>query len=73
MSEIITVGLGRAKNVFQVHGADGAGLAVLRKELRRMQALEFFSQLPACAFAMESCGGAHFWGASSASLVMTFG
>jgi len=36
MSEIITVGLDLAKNVFQVHGADGAGRAVLRKKLRRM-------------------------------------
>ncbi len=45
MSEIITVGLDLAKNVFQVHGADGAGHAVLRKKLRRAQVLEFFSQL----------------------------
>ena len=30
MSEIITVGLDLAKNVFQVHGADGVGRAVLR-------------------------------------------
>jgi len=30
MSEIITVGLALAKNVFQMHGADGAGSAVLR-------------------------------------------
>ncbi|SEO00982.1 transposase [Pseudorhodobacter antarcticus] len=29
MSEIITVGLDLAKNVFQVHEADGAGHAVL--------------------------------------------
>jgi len=29
MSEIITVGLDLAKNVFQAHGADGAGRAVL--------------------------------------------
>ena len=35
MSEIITVGLDLAKNVFQVHGADAAGGAVLRKKLRR--------------------------------------
>ena len=61
MSEIITVGLDLAKNVFQVHGADGAGRAVLRKKLRRMQVLEFFSQLPPCVVAMEACGGAHFW------------
>lgn len=30
MSEIITVGLDLAKNVFQVHGADGAGRATRR-------------------------------------------
>ena len=35
MSEIITVGLDLAKNVFQVHGADASGLGVLRKKLRR--------------------------------------
>ena len=62
MSEIITVGLDLAKNVFQVHGADGSGRAVLRKKLRRAQVLEFFGQLPACVVAMEACGGAHFWG-----------
>ena len=62
MSEIITVGIDLAKNVFQVHGADGTGRAVLRKKLRRAQVLEFFSQLPPCVVAMEACGGAHFWG-----------
>ena len=62
MSEIITVGLDLAKNVFQVHGADGTGRAVLSKKLRRAQVLEFFGQLPACVVAMEACGGAHFWG-----------
>ena len=35
MSEIATVGLDLAKNVFQVHGADATGSAVLRKKLRR--------------------------------------
>ena len=55
------VGVDLAKNVFQVHGADGAGRAVLRKKLRRTQVLEFFSQLPPCVVAMEACGGAHFW------------
>jgi hypothetical protein len=41
MSEIITVGLDLAKNIFQSHGADALGHAVLRKKLRRDQALEF--------------------------------
>ena len=62
MSEIITVGLDLAKNVFQAHGADATGSAVLRKKLRRDQVLAFFSQLPPCVVAMEACGGAHFWG-----------
>jgi len=62
MSEIITVGLDLAKNVFQAHGADGSGRAVLCKKLRRAQVLEFFTQLPRCVVAMEACGGSHFWG-----------
>ena len=35
MSEITTVGLDLAKNVFQVHGADARGGVVFRKKLRR--------------------------------------
>jgi transposase len=62
MSEITTVGLDLAKNVFQAHGADASGRAVLRKKLRRDQVLAFFAHLPACVVAMEACGGAHFWG-----------
>lgn len=62
MLEIGTVGLDLAKNVFQAHGADASGRAVLRKKLRRDQVLAFFGQLPPCVVAMEACGGAHFWG-----------
>jgi transposase len=62
MSEITTVGLDLAKNVFQVHGADVLGRGVLRKKLRRDHVLPFFSQLPRCVVAMEACSGAHFWG-----------
>ncbi len=60
MLEITTVGLDLAKNVFQAHGADASGRAVLRKKLRRDQVLAFFAELPACVVAMEACGGAHF-------------
>ncbi|MDP2739844.1 MAG: IS110 family transposase, partial [Pseudorhodobacter sp.] len=45
MLQITTVGLDLAKNVFQAHGADASGRAVLRKKLRRDQVLAFFSQL----------------------------
>jgi transposase len=62
MSEIITVGLDLAKNVFQAHGADAYGRAVLRRKLRGDQVLAFFGQPPPCIVAMEACGGAHYWG-----------
>ena len=60
MSEMTTVGLDLAKNVFQAHGADALGRPVLRKKLRRDQVLAFFAELPRCVVAMEACGGAHF-------------
>lgn len=41
MSEIITVGLYLAKNVFQAHGAECSGRAFLRKKLKRDQVLAF--------------------------------
>ena len=47
MSKITTIGLDLAKNVFQAHGADAFGQAVLRKKLRRDHVLEFFQ--PAAA------------------------
>jgi transposase len=62
MSEVSVIGLDLAKHVFQVHGADASGRAVLRKKLRRTQLLEFFGHQPRCVVAMEACGGAHFWG-----------
>jgi transposase len=54
------LGLDLAKNVFQGHGADGAGQAVLRKKLRRANMREIFRQLPSCVVAMEAYGSAHF-------------
>ena len=35
--KITTIGIDLAKNVFQVHGVDERGNAVLRKQLRRAQ------------------------------------
>ncbi len=54
--------------MFQVHGADAKGAAVLRKKLRRAEVLEFFARLPPCLVAMEACGGAHFRGRELAKL-----
>lgn len=59
--QITTVGLDLAKNVFQVHGANAHGKAVLRKKLRREQVAAFFANLPPCLVGMEACGSAHHW------------
>ena len=62
MDNVSTVGLDLAKNVFQLHGVDVEGNAVLRKRLRRSQMLDYFEGLPPCRVGMEACGGAHYWG-----------
>ena len=43
MSEIRAIGLDLAETVFQLHGPDQSGKAVLRKKLRRDQVVPFFS------------------------------
>jgi transposase len=58
---IVTIGLDLAKNVFQVHGVDERGIAVLRKQLKRDQMATFFAQLEPCLVGVEACGGAHYW------------
>jgi hypothetical protein len=44
MAKISMIGLGLAKNVFQIHGIDAAGKVVLRRQLRRGQMEKFFAQ-----------------------------
>src|SRR5262245_12418016 len=68
MGEITTIGLDLAKHVFQVHGVDAEGAAVLRKQLRRGQVLAFFSKLPRCVVGMEACATAHYWARELRSL-----
>ena len=59
--QITTIGLDIAKNVFQVHGIDQHGQAVLKKRLARAKVLTWFANLPRCVIGMEACGGAHHW------------
>lgn len=56
------IGLDLAKHIFQAHGVDAAGKAVLRKKLRRSELIAFFAKLPPCVVGMEACGTAHYWG-----------
>lgn len=55
------LGIDIAKNVFQIHGIDGVGKAVLRKKIKREQLMEFIVKLPVCTIAMEACGGSNYW------------
>jgi len=59
--QIATIGLDIAKNVFQVHGVDGEGRALLRRKVRRDQLLALFSGLEPCLVGMEACATAHHW------------
>jgi transposase len=58
--QVTTVGIDLAKNVFQRHGCDAMGKAVLRKQLGR-RLIGFMANLPRCLVAMEACAGAHYW------------
>lgn len=59
--EITTIGLDIAKRVFQAHGVDAGGKAVLRRKLQRGEVLEFFKGLQPCLVGIEACGTAHHW------------
>jgi transposase len=59
--KIAIVGLDIAKHVFQLHGTDAAGKAVLRRKLRRAEVVPFFANLHHCIVGIEACGGAHYW------------
>jgi transposase len=57
----MTMGLDTAKNVFQLHGVDGNGKTVLRKQLKGGKLLEFFAKLLPCLIGLEASSGAHYW------------
>jgi transposase len=59
---IAMIGLDTAKTVFQVHGIDKSGRAVLRRKLHRSELVRFFEQQPQCTVFLEACGAGHYWG-----------
>ena len=58
---ISVLGIDIAKNTFQLHGADNAGKAILKKRLPRHKLAAYVANLRACTVVMESCGGANYW------------
>ena len=61
MSEVITIGVDLAKNIFQVHGIDAEGAVIFCRQLRRTQMLPFFKKQPPCLVGMEACATSHHW------------
>lgn len=61
MGQVATIGLDIAKSVFQVHGVDAEGGAVIRQKLTRARLLKFFEKLSPCLVGIEACGTAHHW------------
>ena len=59
---ITTLGIDLAKNVFQLHGVDARGRAVLSRRVKRSQLLDAVASLPPCVIGMEAGGSAHHWG-----------
>ena len=55
------LGIDLSKHVFQLHGVDALGKAVLKKKLSREKVPEFIATLPSCRIVFEACGGANFW------------
>jgi transposase len=58
---IKALGIDIAKNVFELHGVDKNGKAVLKKRVSREKLPEIIAQLPICLMGIEACGGSHYW------------
>jgi transposase len=59
--EVTTIGIDLSKNVFQIHGVDQRGKTALKKQLKRVQMLPYFANVPSCLIGIEACGSAHYW------------
>jgi transposase len=61
MQAVTTIGLDIAKSLFQVHGVDAEGKAVIPRQLKRRYVLAFFQKLPSCLVGIEACASSHHW------------
>jgi transposase len=59
--QIARMGLDLMKYVFEIHGVDAHGKAVVRRTVRRDAVTTLFANLPPCLVGMEASNGALFW------------
>lgn len=59
--QITTIGLDLAKSIFHIVGFDKRQHEVVKKALKRLQMLPYFSQLPPCLVVMEACATSNYW------------
>jgi len=58
---IETLGIDIAKNVFQLHGVNHGGRAVLKRRVMRDQLLDALARIEPCTVVVEACTGAFYW------------
>ena len=57
---ITRLGLDTAKSIFQVHGIDETGKAIMKRKLQRSEIFPFFEKLDPCTIYLEACGAGHY-------------
>ena len=62
MSNVTSLAIDLAKNIFQLHGTDVKGNAILKRKIVRSKLTEFIANLPSCNIYMEACGSSNYWG-----------
>lgn len=62
MSNITTIGIDLAKEVFAVCAMDQTGAVVYSKVMKRDAFITWAESLTFCNIAMEACGSSHHWG-----------
>ena len=61
MSNVTTLGIELAKNVFQVCGLNRARKVVFNRAVSRAKLVDLIRQHPRAQIVMEACGSAHHW------------
>jgi transposase len=69
--KITTIDIDLAKEVFQIHGVDMHGKAVLCKQLSRSEMVRFFVNPEPCLIGVEACGSSHYWASVTDNVKLT--